>query len=91
MTVLVFILGWEPIVAVVPGYLKRFTVSFYLEGLAPHAIPQDLAVTGILGVMQADEVMPSVAVSLIGLGLILVGGLSLSAWLVERREYVIEQ
>ena len=91
LTGLVFILGWEPIVAVVPGYLKRFTVSYYLEGLAPHALPQDRAVTGILGVMQVNEVVPSVAASLIGLGLILVGGLSLSAWVVERREYVIEQ
>ena len=91
LTGLVFILGWEPIVAVVPGYLKRFTVSYYLEGLAPHAMPQDRAVTGILGVMQVNEVVPSVAASLIGLGLILVGGLSLSAWVVERREYVIEQ
>ena len=35
--------------------------------------------------------MPSAATSLMGLGVILLGGLSLATWLVERREYVLEQ
>jgi hypothetical protein len=41
--------------------------------------------------MQANEVFPSAAVSVLGLGAILVGGLGLATWLVERREYVLEQ
>ena len=91
LTGLVFIFGWEPIVVVVPGYMKRFTVSYYVQGLVPHAMPQDGAVTAILSVLQVNEVVPSPAVSLIGLGVILAGGLSLATWLVERREYVLEQ
>ena len=91
LTGLVFIFGWEPIVVVVPGYMKRFSVSYYLQGLVPHAMPQDGVVSAILRVLQANEVGPSVAVSLLGLGVILLGGLSLATWLVERREYVLEQ
>ena len=91
LTGLVFIFLWEPIVVVVPGYMKRLTVSYYLQGLVPHAMPQDGVVTSILAILQATEVMPSAATSLMGLGVILLGGLSLATWLVERREYVLEQ
>ena len=91
LTGLVFIFGWEPIVVVVPGYMKRFTVSYYLQGLVPHAMPQDGVVTSILAILQATDVVPSAATSLMGLGVILLGGLSLATWLVERREYVLEQ
>jgi hypothetical protein len=35
--------------------------------------------------------MPSATTSLLGLAVIMVGGLSLATWLVERREYVLEQ
>lgn len=88
---LVFIFLWEPIIVFVPGYMKRFTVSYYIQGLVPHAMPQDGVVTSILTILQANEVVPSAAASLIGLGVILAGGLSLAIWLVERREYVLEQ
>ena len=91
LTGLVFIFGWEPIVVVVPGYMKRLTVSYYLQGLVPHATPQEGLVSTILSLLQANEVLPSMAVSVIGLGLILVVGLGLATWLVERREYVLEQ
>ena len=91
LTGLVFIFGWEPIVVVVPGYMKRFTVSYYVQGLVPHAMPQDGVVSSILAILQATEVVPSAATSLMGLGVILLGGLSLATWLVERREYVLEQ
>ncbi len=89
LTGLVFIFLWEPIVVVVPGYMKRFTVSYYLQGLVPHAMPQDGVVTSILAILQAFDVMPSVTTSLMGLVIILLGGLSLATWLVERREYVL--
>ena len=91
LTGLVFIFGWEPIVVVVPSFIKRFTVSYYLQGLVPHAMPQDGVVTGILSVLQANEMVPSVAASVIGLGVILLSGLALAIRLVERREYVLEQ
>ncbi len=88
---LVFIFVWEKIIVFVPGYMKRFTVSYYIQGLVPHAMPQDGVVTAILSALQANDVVPSVAASLIGLGVILAGGLLLATWLVERREYVLEQ
>ena len=91
LTGLVFIFGWEPIVVVVPGYMKRLTVSYYLQGLVPPVMPQEGLVSTILSLLQANEVLPSMAVSVIGLGLILVVGLGLATWLVERREYVLEQ
>ena len=91
LTGLVFIFLWEPIIVFVPGYMKRFTVSYYLQGLVPHAMPQDGVFTAILTILQANEVVPSVAASLIGLSVILAGGLSLATWLVEHREYVLEQ
>ena len=91
LTGLVFIFLWEPIVVVVPGYMKRFTVSYYLQGLVPHAMPQDGVVTSILAILQAFDVMPSASTSLMGLAIILLGGLSLATWLVERREYVLQQ
>ena len=91
LTGLVFIFLWEPIIVFVPGYMKRFTVCYYMQGLVPHAMPQDGVVSSILTILQANEVVPSAAVSLVGLGVILAGGLSLATWLVERREYVLEQ
>ena len=41
---LVFIFGWEPGMMIFPGYLKRVTVAYYLQGLVPHAMPDDSAV-----------------------------------------------
>ncbi len=92
LTGLVFIFGWEPIVVVLPGYMKLFTASYYLQGLVPHAMPQDGTVTAlVLQALQANEILPSATVSLIGLGVIVTGGLGLAVRLVERREYVLEQ
>ena len=92
LTGLVFIFGWEPIVIVVPGYMKRFTVSYYLQGLVPHAMPQDGEVTGlVLQALQANEILPSAAVGVVGLAVIALGGLGLAVRLVQRREYVLEQ
>ncbi len=92
LTGLVFIFGWEPIVIVVPGYMKRFTVSYYLQGLVPHAMPEDGSVTGlVLQALQANEILPSATVGVAGLAVIAVGGLALAVRLVARREYVLEQ
>ena len=92
LTGLVFIFGWEPIVIVVPGYMKRFTVSYYLQGLVPHAMPQDGQVTGlVLQALQANEILPSATVGVVGLAVIALGGLGLAVRLVQRREYVLEQ
>jgi ABC-type transport system involved in multi-copper enzyme maturation permease subunit len=85
---LIFIFGWEPGVLLIPGYLRRATVAFYLQGLVPHAMPQDSTVTSLL---QAFQEIPPVAVSLLALSVIVVAGIWLAARAVELREYVLEQ
>ena len=85
---LVFSFGWEPAVLLFPGYLKRFTVAYYLQALVPHAMPDDSAVSILL---QAIREMPPVAVSLGWLAGITVLALWAAAQAVERREYVLEQ
>ena len=87
-TGLVFAFGWEPVVLLLPGYLKRLTVAYYLQGLVTHEMPRDSAIA-ILG--QVFREVPSVASSLIGLGLIVGVALWLAARAVEEREYVLEQ
>ena len=85
---LIFVFGWEPAVMLIPGYLRRFTVSYYVQALVPHAIPN----TGILGALQGlFREIPSLPISLFWLSVIWFGFLALGAWVVERREYVLEQ
>ena len=45
---LVFAFGWEPTVLLIPGYLKRLTVAYYLQALVPHAMPQDSSISVLL-------------------------------------------
>ena len=40
---LIFVIGWEPLVMAIPGYLKRLSVAYYLQGLVPHAMPSEFA------------------------------------------------
>jgi ABC-type transport system involved in multi-copper enzyme maturation permease subunit len=85
---LVFAFGWEPGVLLFPGYLKRLTVAYYLQGLVPHAMPQDSAASIL---MQFFVEMPSTSLSLTGLAAITSLGLLLASRAVDRREYVLEQ
>lgn len=85
---LVFILGWEQAALAFPGYLKKFTVAYYLQSLVPHAMPSDSTLSMIQSIFRDS---PSLSVSLVTLAAILVVFLTLAAWLVERREYVLEQ
>jgi ABC-type transport system involved in multi-copper enzyme maturation permease subunit len=85
---LIFVIGWEPAILLVPGYLKRFTVAHYLQALVPHALPAD----GTLSLLQSIfREVPSVATSLTWLAVIWALCLALAVWAVERREYVLEQ
>src|SRR5262249_5470124 len=36
---LVFAFGWEQLALLLPGYLRRATIAYYLQGLVPHASP----------------------------------------------------
>jgi ABC-2 type transport system permease protein len=85
---LVFVFGWEPGVLLFPGYLKRATIAYYLQGLVPHAMPQDSAVSVLLQVFQE---IPSVALSLSALAGVTLVGVWLAARATEAREYVLEQ
>ena len=52
--------GWEQAALAFPGYLKKFTVAYYLQALVPHAMPNDTALSLIQGIFRetpplADE------------------------------------
>jgi len=85
---LIFIFGWEQAALAFPGYMKRFTIAYYLQGLVPHAMPSDSVLSLIQGVFRDS---PTLTGSLLGLAIILVVFVTLAAWVVERREYVLEQ
>ena len=85
---LVFAFGWEQTVLLMPGYLKRFTLAYYLQGLVPHAMPSD----GVVSLLQSVfREVPSALTSLFWLFFALVASLVLATRVVERREYVLEQ
>jgi ABC-2 type transport system permease protein len=85
---LVFIFGWEQAALAFPGYLKQFTVAYYLQSLVPHAMPSDNTLSMIQGIFRES---PSLGASLLWLAVIWGGFLAMAAWIVERREYVLEQ
>ena len=85
---LVFAFGWEPTVLVLPGYLKQFTVAFYLQALVPHAMPSDGVASMLQGLFRETPPWP---VALAWLGIFTVVFLWAATLAVERREYVLEQ
>ena len=85
---LVFIFGWEQIALAFPGYLKYYTVAYYVQSLVPHAMPNDGALSMIQGIFREN---PSLLTALLGIFVIWALFLTLAAWVVERKEYVLEQ
>ena len=85
---LVFIFGWEQIALAFPGYLKYYTVAYYLQALVPHAMPNDGALSMIQGIFRDN---PSLLSALLGLFIIWAVFLAFASWVVERKEYVLEQ
>jgi hypothetical protein len=71
-----------------PGYLKRFTVAYYIQALVPHAMPAEGVVSVLQGLFRDT---PPAYVSLFWLTLYVVVFLYLAARTVERKEYVLEQ
>jgi ABC-2 type transport system permease protein len=85
---LVFAFGWEQVALLMPGYLKQFTIAYYLQALVPHAMPSD----GVVSLLQSVfRDAPSAAASLFWLFFALGASLWLAMRAVERREYVLEQ
>jgi hypothetical protein len=85
---LVFVFGWEPGVLLFPGYLKRATIAYYLQGLVPHTMPQESGVNILLRVFQE---IPPVPLSLAALAGVTLVGVWLAARAAETREYVLDQ
>jgi ABC-type transport system involved in multi-copper enzyme maturation permease subunit len=85
---LIFIFGWEQMALAFPGYLKKFTVAYYLQAMVPHAMPNDTVISLVQGIFRET---PSLAESLIWLAVILLVFLWWAAVSVERKEYVLEQ
>jgi ABC-type transport system involved in multi-copper enzyme maturation permease subunit len=85
---LVYIFGWETFVLLLPGYLKRVSVAYYLQGLVPHTMPGNSAVSLIQSIVRDIPTLPE---SLVFLGIIEVLCLWLAARSVTNREYVLEQ
>lgn len=85
---LAFAIGWEKVTMLMPGYLKRFTVAYYVQALVPHAMPSD----GTASLLQAVfRDTPTAATALFWLFFALIACLVLAARTIERREYVLEQ
>lgn len=85
---LIFVFGWEQVILAVPGTLKQFSVAYYLQGLVPHAMPNDSFASMVQAIFRET---PSLASSLAYLGLIEVVFLYFAARIVANREYVLEQ
>jgi ABC-type transport system involved in multi-copper enzyme maturation permease subunit len=86
---LIFAFAWEQTVLLLPGYLRQFTIFYYLQALVPHTQPSDGGIASLLQGMFRE--IPSVPTCLMSLAAILVGFLFLATRAVERREYVLEQ
>jgi ABC-type transport system involved in multi-copper enzyme maturation permease subunit len=85
---LFLILGWEPAVLAFPGYLKRLTVGFYVQGLIPHAMPNDSMLSLLQGIVRET---PGLGESLVVIALIVLISLAIGVRNVTVREYVLEQ
>lgn len=85
---LVFIFGWEQVVLAVPGSFKLYTVAYYLQGLVPHAMPNDSLASMVQSIFRET---PSLELAVGVMAVILVGFLWLAGRIVARREYVLEQ
>ena len=86
---LVFAFGWEQVALLLPGYVKRFTLAYYLQTMVPHAMPSGGVVSALQGAIFRDT--PSVGTSLFWLIVAIAVSLTAAVWVVERREYVLEQ
>jgi ABC-type transport system involved in multi-copper enzyme maturation permease subunit len=85
---LVYAFAWEQAALLMPGYLRRFTLAYYLQALVPHAMPSD----GVVSLLQAVFTeTPAPAVSLAVLAATSITALAVACRTVERKEYVLDQ
>jgi ABC-2 type transport system permease protein len=80
---LLFLFGWE-LMANLPGYLPRFTITAWLRSLIHHRPP----VEGLSGLFS--NVLPT-GLSLVVILVLTAVSLAAVAWLFSQREYVLDQ
>ncbi len=85
---LIFIFGYEQAALAFPGYMKYYTIAYYLQALVPHAMPNDGALSLIQNIFRETPSLLTSVVSLFGIWLVF---LALAGWVIERKEYVLEQ
>jgi ABC-type transport system involved in multi-copper enzyme maturation permease subunit len=80
---LLFLFVWE-LLALLPGYLPRLTITAYLRSLVPHR-PPDEGLAEVFG-----QALPT-ALCLESIAAMVVLFLGASLWIFSRKEYVLEQ
>jgi ABC-2 type transport system permease protein len=85
---LIFVFGWEQLAMLIPGYMRNFTVSYYLQSLVPHAVMGEGIVSLLQSLVQQKASLVTSVVTLIGIGVVFVW---LAMRVIARREYVLEQ
>jgi ABC-2 type transport system permease protein len=80
---LLFLFGWE-LLALLPGYLPRLTITAYLRSLLPYR-PPDEGFAEVFG-----QTLP-LALCLEAIGAVIVLSLGTAFWIFSRKEYVLEQ
>ena len=66
---LLFAFGWEQVVLALPGYLKQFTIAYYLQALVPHAMPSDGVASLLQGMFRTTPSslgLPGLAICVFG-------------------------
>ncbi len=91
LTGLVVVFGWEPIVTMLPGYMKYLTVAYYLQGLVPHAMPQGDALSLLQAVLTSVQTPLGTWTNILVLAAIWLVAFTAALRVTARREYVLEQ
>jgi ABC-2 type transport system permease protein len=85
---LVFIFGWEQLAMLIPGYMRNFTISYYLQSLVPHAVTGEGVVALLQSLVQQKASLVTSVGMLVGIGVVFV---YFAMRVIARREYVLEQ
>ncbi|MEO8071161.1 MAG: ABC transporter permease [Acidobacteriota bacterium] len=85
---LMFVFGWETLTMALPGNFKRLTVAYYLQGLVPHAMPNDSTLNLLQNLFRES---PALVESLVSMAVVVVVCLTFAARAVATKEYVLEQ
>ncbi len=91
LTGLVVVFGWEPIVTVLPGYMKYLTVAYYLQGLVPHAMPQGDSLSLLQAILTSIQTPLAPWTNIVVLAAIWAVAFAAALRVTAGREYVLEQ